>query len=147
MQNQIMDEMKAAMRARDSVRLSALRAIKSALKNAEIDKTGPLSDADCTGVIRAQAKQIRETITGFEDAGRGDEAHDARAQLKVIETFLPQALSEDQVTELVAAAIDEAGASSMRDMGAVMKLATAKAAGRADGRQLSSAVKAALQGG
>jgi len=139
--------MKEAMKARDAVRLSALRAIKSALKNQEIDQGAPLNDSDCIKVIRSQAKQISETITGFEGAGRGDEAEDARAQLAVMEAFLPQGLSEDDVSALVARAIDACGATSMREMGAVMKLVTAEAAGRADGRQLSTAVKAALQGG
>ena len=147
MQTEIMGAIKEAMKARDAVRLSALRAIKSALKNQEIDQGAPLSDADCIKVIRGQAKQVGETITGFEAAGRGDEAEDARAQLEVMESFLPQAMSEEEINALVARAVESSGATSMRDMGAVMKLATAEAAGRADGRQLSSAVKAALQGG
>ncbi|MBM65355.1 MAG: glutamyl-tRNA amidotransferase [Myxococcales bacterium] len=147
MQTQIMDAMKAAMKARDAVRLTALRAIKSALKNQEIDQGSALSDADCIKVIRAQAKQIRETIAGFEAADRGGEADEARAQLEVMESFLPSALSDDEVAALVARAIEASGATSMRDMGAVMKLATEEAAGRADGRQLSTAVKAALLGG
>lgn len=147
MQAQIMDALKEAMKARDSVRLSALRAIKSALKNQEIDQGVALSDADCLKVIRSQAKQVGETIAGFEAAGRSDEADEARAQLAVMETFLPQAMSPEEISSLVAEAVESVGATSMREMGAVMKVVTAKAAGRADGRQLSTAVKAALQGG
>ncbi len=147
LQSQVDNDIKDAMRARETVRLNALRLLKSAMKNAAIEKGGAetmLDDAEASAVIRRQIKQRQDAIEGFEKGGRPELAAAERAEIEVLSAYLPAALSADEVTALAREAIAEAGATSKQQMGAVMKIATAKAAGRADGKTLSQAVQKLL---
>jgi uncharacterized protein len=147
LQSQVDNDIKDAMRARETVRLNALRMLKAAMKNAAIEKGGAesvLEDAEAAAVIRKQIKQRQDAIEGFEKGGRTELAAGERAEIEILAAYLPQALTPEQVVELVKEAIAEAGATSKQQMGAVMKIATAKAAGRADGKTLSTAVQELL---
>lgn len=143
LQRQIDDDIKTAMKARETERLAVLRMLKSALKNAAIEKGGAdaqLDDAEASAVIRKQVKQRQDSIASFEKGNRPELAAKEKAELEVLAGYLPKALSEEEVEALVDDAIAEAGATSKAEMGAVMKIAQAKAAGRADGRTLSGIV-------
>ena len=147
LQSQVDNDIKDAMRARETVRLNALRLLKSAMKNAAIEKGGAestLDDAEASAVIRKQIKQRHDAIEGFEKGDRPELAATERAEIEVLSAYLPAALSTDEVTTLAREAITEAGATSKQQMGAVMKIATAKAAGRVDGKTLSQAVQKLL---
>ena len=135
------------MRARDTVRLNALRMLKTAMKNAAIEKGGAeavLDDVEAAVVIRKQIKQRQDSVEGFEKGGRPELAAGESAEIAVLSAYLPKNLSPDEVTALAKEAIAEAGATSKQHMGAVMKIAIAKAAGRADGKTLSMAVQKLL---
>jgi uncharacterized protein len=144
MKTQISDALKTAMRARDSVALSALRGLNAAIKNIEIDKQIALDDAAVVNVVRSQIKQIEETIAGFEAAGRGDETGDEKSKVETLKAFLPVGLSDAALEAIVAGVVASTGAESMRDMGKVMGLVKAEVAGRADGGTIARLVKAAL---
>ena len=147
LQSQVDNDIKDAMRARETVRLNALRLLKSAMKNAAIEKGGAestLDDAEASAVIRKQIKQRHDAIEGFEKGDRPELAAAERAEIEFLSAYLPAALSTDEVTTLAREAITEAGATSKQQMGAVMKIATAKAAGRVDGKTLSQAVQKLL---
>jgi len=138
-------ELKASMLAKDVDRTGALRMLKSAIGYAQIEKkVEPLPDADALAVVQKEAKKRRDSITEFERGGRAELAAKEAAELKVLEEFLPKQLSPEELETLVKAAIAEAGATSKKDMGAVMKVAQAKAAGRADGKALSGLVNRLL---
>jgi hypothetical protein len=138
-------ELKASMLAKDADRTGALRMLKSAIGYAQIEKkVEPLPDADTLAVVQKEAKKRRDSITEFERGGRAELAAKEAAELKVLEEFLPKQLSPEELETLVKAAIAEAGATSKKDMGAVMKIAQAKAAGRADGKALSGLVNRLL---
>lgn len=131
------------MRAKDMVTLNTLRAVKSAIKNAAIEKGGAdaeLDDSEALGVIRKQIKQRQDSFEQFTKAGRTDLAEKEEAEIKVLEGFLPAALSEEEIAGIIDTAISESGASSRADMGKVMKLVQERAEGRADGKTLSQAV-------
>jgi len=147
LQAQIDSDLKDAMRARDSVRLNTLRMLKSALKNVAIEKGGAeavLDDVEASAVIRKQIKQRQDSIEGFEKGGRAELAANEKAEISILSAYLPQGLTAEGLTALVRDAIAEAGATSKQQMGAVMKVASAKAAGRADGRALSAEVQKQL---
>jgi hypothetical protein len=138
-------ELKASMLAKDADRTGALRMLKSAIGYAQIEKkVEPLPDADALAVVQKEAKKRRDSIEEFERGGRAELAAKEAAELKVLAEFLPQQLSPEELETLVKAAIAEAGATSKKDMGAVMKVAQAKAAGRADGKALSGLVNRLL---
>lgn len=138
-------ELKASMLAKDADRTGALRMLKSAIGYAQIEKkVEPLPDADALAVVQKEAKKRRDSIDEFERGGRAELAAKEAAELKVLAEFLPQQLSPEELETLVKAAIAEAGATSKKDMGAVMKVAQAKAAGRADGKALSGLVNRLL---
>ncbi len=143
----LMDDIKTAMKAKDSASLTVLRALKSAIKNAAIEKGGAdaeLDEAESLAVIRKQIKQRHDSITQFEDAGRAELADIEKAEVVILEKYLPTPLAEDEVSKIVAEAISETGASSKADMGKVMKAVQEKAEGRADGKMLSQLVMKAL---
>lgn len=145
MQQQIMDDVKAAMRAKDSVKLSTLRMLQSAIKNKEIElRPEALSDQDVQAVIKKLAKQRKEAADQYEQAARGDLAAKELEELQVLEAYLPQQMSEEQVATLVEQSIRELGASSIKEMGVVIKDVQAKAGGAADGKLISTLVKARL---
>jgi uncharacterized protein len=147
LQSQVDDDIKDAMRARETARLNVLRMLKAAMKNAAIEKGGAvavLDDPEAVAVIRKQIKQRRDSVEGFEKGGRPELAAAETAEIAVLSAYLPKSLSPDEISALVKEAIDESGATSKREMGAVMKILTAKAAGRADGKTLSVAVQKLL---
>jgi uncharacterized protein YqeY len=128
-------------------RLTVLRNLKSALKNAAIEAGGLdviLEDAAALQVVRKEAKKLQDAIAQYESGGRPELAAREQSELEVVRGYLPQPLSEEEVRVLVAACVAEVGATGRAQMGAVMKLATERAAGRVDGRVLSTAVGAAL---
>jgi len=147
LQAQVDNDIKDAMRAKDMPKLNTLRMLKTAMKNAAIEKGGAdavLDDVESSAIIRKQIKQRQDSIEGFEKGGRPELAANEKAEIDVLSTYLPQQLSADEVAALVKEAVAEAGATSKQQMGAVMKIVTAKAAGRADGRALSSEVQKQL---
>ncbi len=140
---QVMSDLKDAMKARDTVALTTLRALKTALTNAAIEsgnKDNVVSDADALALVRKQIKQRNDSIEQFESAGRAELAENEKAEIVVLEKYLPAALSAEEVSAIVADAISETGASSRADMGKVMKIVQEKVAGRADGKALSQEV-------
>lgn len=145
--DQISEDIKTAMRAKDSVALNALRALKSAITNAAIEKGGlgtVLDEPEIIAVVRKQIKQRQDSIEQFEKAGRPELAETEKAEIAILSKYLPAALSEAQIADFVAQAIQETGASSKADMGKVMKRAQELCEGRADGKTLSAAVMARL---
>lgn len=147
LQKRIDEDIKSAMRVRDAARLSALRMVKAALKNAAIEKAGAegdLDDVDAVAVIRKQVKQRQDSIQSFEKGGRAELAEKERAEIAVLQEYLPQALTPEQLGQLVAETIAESGATSRAQMGMVMKALQAKVAGRADGKTLSEEVQRQL---
>ncbi len=139
----IADDLKAAMKARDTVSLTVLRALKTALTNASIEKghlTATLDDPEITAVIRKQIKQRQDSFEQFTKADRPELAANEQAEIVVLEKYLPAALTTEEIAALVDAAVAETGASSKADMGRVMKLVQERAAGRADGKTLSQEV-------
>jgi hypothetical protein len=147
LQAQIDNDIKQAMRDRQMERLTVLRNLKSALKNAAIEAGGLdviLEDAAALQVVRKEAKKLQDAIAQYESGGRPELAAKEQSELEVVRGYLPQPMSEEEVRVLVAACVAEVGASGRAQMGAVMKLATERAAGRVDGRVLSTAVGAAL---
>ena len=138
-------EIKAAMIAKDTVRLGTLRLLKSAVGYLQIEKkTENLDEADFLAVVQREAKKRKDSIIQYEQGGRPELAAAEKAELAVLETFLPKALSPAELEALVRAAIQETGATSKAQMGLVMKAAQAKAAGRADGRSISALVNSLL---
>ena len=144
----IREDMTAAMKSRDAVVLRTTRAIIAAVQEAEVaGKTATtLSDAEVEKVIKAQAKRRVEAAEAFDAAGRDEKAADERAELEILESYLPEQLGEDELGSIIDAALSEGGFSSMADMGAAMKAVNAVVAGRADGRVVADAVKARLSG-
>jgi len=141
LQDRIQGELKAAMLAKDAERLSTLRLLKSALGYVQIEKkTEQLSDGEVVAVIQKEAKKRRDSIEQYRSGGRPELADKEARELVVLETFLPQALPAEELEKLVRAAIQELGASSKKDMGPVVKAVQAKAAGRADGKTISTLV-------
>jgi uncharacterized protein len=143
-QERIDADIKEAMRAKEADKLSALRMVKSALMNAAIEKHGAggkLGDIDSLAVIRKQVKQRRESIEGFTKGGRPDLAAKETREIDFLNEYLPAPLTEREIQQLARDAIAEAGATSKAQMGAVMKIATEKAAGRVEGKALSKAVQ------
>jgi len=140
-------DLKEAMRARDATRLGVLRMLKSALKYAAIAKSGAeaeLSEAEAVQVIRKQARQRQDSIESFEKGGRVELAKREKEELSILNGYLPQAMSGDELAKIVRETIAETGATSKAQMGAVMKAVQAKVAGRADSRTLSAEVQKQL---
>jgi uncharacterized protein YqeY len=146
LRTQITEEMKAAMRARDAQRLSAIRLLLAAIKQKEVDERKDLTDQDVVAVVEKMIKQRRESIVQYEKAARLDLAGVEQFEVDVLQAYMPQALSESEVGAAVAAAVTESGAQSVRDMGKVMGVLKAQLAGRADMSVVSALVKARLGG-
>ena len=146
LKDQIIADMTAAMKAKDAARTSTLRMLKAAIMNREKEGGDALTDEDVTKLLRSQMKQRRDSVEQYQKGGRRDLVDKEQAELAIIETYLPQAASQEDIDQAVASAIAETGASSMKDMGAVMKAAQAKLAGKSvDGKLLSETVKGKLQ--
>ena len=143
LQQRVDSDLKEAMRAKDATKLGVLRMLKSALKYAAIAKSGAeseLSDAEAIQVIRKQAKQRQDSIESFEKGGRTELADKEREELALLNTYLPQAMSSEELEKVVCETIAELGATSKAQMGAVMKALQAKAGSRVDGKTLSAEV-------
>jgi len=141
----ILSDLTASMKAQDAPRTSTLRMVKAALQNREIEKGAELDDEEMTRLLRSMVKQRQDSVEQFEKGGRQNLADKEKAEIEVIEAYLPQAASRETIEAAVEAAIFETGASSMKDMGRVMKATQAALAGKnADGRTVSELVKAKL---
>ncbi len=141
-------DLKDAMRARDDVRLRTLRSLRSALQTAEIAQreggAATLSDDDALAVLAKQAKQRRESIEQFENAGRDDLAAKEREELDVIEAYLPRQLSDDEIAEVVRGVVAQTGAAGMGDIGKVMGPVMGRLKGQADGKRVQQVVRDVL---
>ena len=146
LQENVMTEMKAAMKAKDTVALEALRAIKSAILLAKTDKGAgaELSEEEEIKLVQKLVKQRKDSAAIFSEQGREDLAEPELAQVAVIEKFLPEQLSEEEIESVVVQTIDAVGATGMKDMGKVMGMVSKELAGQADGKTISSIVKSKL---
>lgn len=142
----IQEDTKSAMRERDRERSQALRMLNAALHNAEIEAGRPLRENEEQTVLRRQLKQREESAEAYRKAGREEQADKEAAEAQVVRAYLPAPLGPEELERIVDAAIEETGATSMREMGAVMNRATAMAGGRAEGRELSALVRSRLGG-
>ncbi|MDJ0751749.1 MAG: GatB/YqeY domain-containing protein [Woeseiaceae bacterium] len=144
LKDQITQDMKSAMKAGDKDRLKVVRLVLAAIKQVEVDKRVELDDAGVLSVLEKMVKQRRDSVDAFEKGGRMDLADIERAEIAVLQDYLPEQLSADELAALVDEVIAATGASSMKDMGKVMGQIKSKAAGRADMGAVSAAVKARL---
>jgi uncharacterized protein YqeY len=145
LKQQIISDLTASMKAQDSARTSTLRMVKAGIMNREIEKGGELDDEELGKLLRSMVKQRKDSVEQFEKAERSELVAKEKAEIEVIEAYLPQAASPEEIERAVNAAIAETGAASMKDMGRVMKAAQTALAGKnADGRIVSETVKAKL---
>jgi hypothetical protein len=143
---QLNESMKDAMRSGDTVRRTTVRMALAAIKQAEVDKRTELDELTVIALLQKEIKNRKEAIEEAKTAGRDDLIGDNEAEIAVLEEFLPEAMSTDELREIVSAAIAETGAASMADMGKVMKVALEKVAGRAPGSEVSAIVREQLAG-
>ncbi|CAA9404086.1 Transamidase GatB domain protein [uncultured Rubrobacteraceae bacterium] len=143
--DQIQDDTRTAMKQRDRTRVGALRMLGAALKNAEIEAGRPLTEQEEQTILRRQLKQRDESAEAFRNAGRQERAASESAEAEIVRSYLPEPLSQEKLGEIVDTAIDETGATGMRDMGTVMGRAMELSGGRAEGRELSALVRNRLQ--
>lgn len=147
LQEKIQNDIAEAMRGKDSLRLSVLRMMKSAVKNKEIEKMKPLDEPEVLVVFNTLVKQRKDSIDQFRKGGREELAQKEEAEIKIIEAYLPAAASDDDVLKAVREAMQESGATTMKDMGKVMAATKAKLAGKTiDGAKVSQMVKEQLSG-
>lgn len=146
LRDDIARDTKEAMKARDRSHVDALRMLTAALKNGEIEKGAPLTESEEQAVLRRQLKQREESAEAFRKAGHEDRAETEASEAEIVRRYLPAPLSDEELERIVDEAIAQTGATSMREMGAVMGQATALAGDRADGRRLSALVRERLQG-
>jgi len=145
--DRIQNDLTAAMKGKDELRLSVLRMVKSALKNKEIEKMRPLDDMESLQVLQTLVKQRRDSVDQFTKGGRKDLADKERQEILIIDEYLPAAPSDDEIHRAIEAAITDEGADSLKQMGAVIKAARAKLEGKMiDGKILSDRVRARLAG-
>ena len=144
LRDQISDDLKAAMRSGETVRRDTIRLLTAALKQREVDERKTLIDGDVLAVIEKMIKQRRDSISQFEQGGRQDLADKEKQELTLLQTYMPQAMGEDELAAAIAAAVSESGAAGPADMGKVMAVLKPKLAGRADMGKVSAAVKARL---
>jgi len=146
LKDKIINDLTTAMKAKDANRLSVLRMVKANIMNRQIEKGADLTDEEITKALQSLVKQRKDSIDQYEKAGRTELAEKEQTELIVLEEYLPQAASKEEIEQAVADAISETGASSIKEMGAVMKAAQAKLAGKAaDGKLVSETVKMKLQ--
>jgi len=145
LQDNIQSQIADAMRSKDALRLSVLRMMKSAVKNKEIEKMKSLEEPEVLAVLNSLVKQRRDSVEQFRKGGREELAQKEEAEIKIVEEFLPAAASDDDVRNAIDAAVRETGATSVKDMGRVMKATLAQLAGKtADGGRVSQLVKEKL---
>lgn len=146
LKDKIVSDLTEAMRAKDANRLSTLRMVKANLMNRQIEKGSDLTDEEITKALQSLVKQRRDSVEQYQKAGRNELAEKEQLEISFIEQYLPQSASQAEIESAVSEAIQETGASSIKDMGAVMKATLAKLAGKsADGKMVSETVKAKLQ--
>ena len=146
LKERVTEDMKAAMRAKDPARLSAVRLLLAAMKQKEVDERVELADADVLGIIDKMVKQRRESIAQYDKAARADLVAVEKFEIEVLSAYLPQQMGDAEVAQAIAAAVAESGASGVKDMGKVMALLRPRLAGRADMGKVSGLVKAKLGG-
>ena len=144
LKGKITDDVKSAMKAGEKDRLKVLRLITAAIKQVEVDERKELGDEDVLGILTKMVKQRRDSITQYTDGGRQDLADIEQAEIEIIDDYLPEQLSADEIAEIIDEAIATTGAEGMRDMGKVMGIVKSKVQGRADMGQVSGQVKARL---
>ena len=145
LKQQIIADLTTSMKAQDAARTSTLRMVKAAFMNREIEKGGELDDEEMMKLLRSLVKQRRDSVEQYEKGGRQELADKEKSEIVVIEMYLPQAASRDEIEQAIDAALAETGAKSMKDMGRVMKAAQTALAGKnADGRVVSELVKTKL---
>lgn len=144
LKQELQNALKIAMKAKDSERRDAIRLLQSAIKQAEIDGRSELDDDAIMDILRREAKKRRETISELEGAGRSEDADGERLELAVTEAFLPRQLSKDELTPIVQSAIAEVGATSVKEMGQVMRAVMPKVRGLADGKAINAMVRELL---
>ncbi|HEY5776650.1 MAG TPA: GatB/YqeY domain-containing protein [Xanthomonadales bacterium] len=144
LKGQIQEDVKSAMRARDQKRLTALRLITAAIKQVEVDQRIEMDDTAVLAVLDKMVKQRRDSLEQYQSAGRDDLAAQEKFELDLISAYLPEALSHGELTALIKQAVADTGASSIRDMGAVMNKLRGQVQGRADMKAVSNAVKEQL---
>ena len=144
LKNQITEDMKTAMRAKDSARLGAIRLLLSAIKQREVDERIELTDADVIAVIEKMLKQRRDSITAFESANRVDLADIEKFEVGVLQTYMPKPMSDDEISDIVDQVIADSGAEGAKDMGKVVGLVKPLVAGMADMGKVSGLIKARL---
>lgn len=141
---QISDDMKSAMRAKETERLATIRLLQAAIKQREVDERIELQDADIIAVIEKMLKQRRDSIDAYDKAGRDDLSAVEKAEVAVLQTYLPAQLSDEEIAEILDKVVAETGATSMKDMGKVMGVLKPLVAGKADMGKLSGLIKAKL---
>ncbi|MCL6636849.1 MAG: GatB/YqeY domain-containing protein [Alicyclobacillus sp.] len=141
---QLAEDMKQAMKDKDKVRLSTIRMVRSAIKNREIETGTALADADIVAVIQKELKQRQDSLQAFESAGRSDLADEVREEIRVLQAYLPQPLSEDELRALIQETVAAVGAQSKADIGKVMSALMPQVRGRAEGRLVQQMVQAVL---
>jgi uncharacterized protein YqeY len=146
LRSRITEEMKAALRAGERARLSTIRLLLAAIKQREVDERIELSDADIVGIIERMIKQRRESIAAFDAGGRPELSAAERAEIDVLQAYMPQPLTDAEIAALIEAALASAGASGPAAMGKVMSALRPQLAGRADMTRVAAAVKARLAG-
>lgn len=144
LKQELQNALKDAMRNKDKERRDVIRLVQSAVKQVEVDEQTELDNDAIEQILQKEAKKRRESIVELENAGRADDANAEKFELDVIEEFLPKQLTEDELKPIVQAAIDETGATSMKQMGDIMKIVMPQVQGRADGRQVNAIVKELL---
>ncbi|MEZ5424934.1 MAG: GatB/YqeY domain-containing protein [Pyrinomonadaceae bacterium] len=146
LENKILDDLKTAMKSKEAERLSVLRMVKANLMNKRIEKGSDLTDEEVEKALQTLVKQRRDSAEQYEKGGRSELAEKENAEIKVLEEYLPKAATDEEIEMAVAEAIGRTGATSLRDMGAVMKASLAGLAGKTvDGKKVSEAVKSRLQ--
>jgi uncharacterized protein YqeY len=145
-EQKLRDDLKTAMRERDDMRKTTIRLTLAALKNAQVAKNAALTEDEEIAVLSRETKQLRDAIVEFERGKRGDLVAESTAQIEILQEYLPQALSEQEVIELARAAIAETGAATPKQMGQVMRVLMPQVRGRADGKAVSQIVSALLAG-
>ena len=142
---QIENDLRTAMKAKEALRVAALRMAVAALKNRQIEKRGELTDEDAIGVLAKLVKQRHESIEMYKKGGRNDLAAKEEAEATLLQTYLPKQMSAAEVEKLVEGAIAQAHATGIKDLGAVMKIVSPQVKGRADGKMVSELVRQKLQ--
>ncbi len=146
LKDRILQDMKDSMRARDALRVSTLRLLISEIKNKEIDAKGELEDGDVLTLIQKAVKQRQDSIIQYEKGGRKDLADKEKAEMEILKLYLPEELSQDEILKIIDNAIATTGASSLKEMGKVMKEVMPKVKGRADGKLVNELVRKRLSG-